>query len=92
MEGPLVSWLISLVTGAIGGNVAGAILKNLSLGPLGNTLAGLVGGGIGGQLLTAVLGSGAPAGIGGNVAGSGVGGIVIMAIVGFIKTKMAKKS
>jgi hypothetical protein len=40
MEGQVVSWLISLVTGGVGGNVAGALFKNLSLGTVGNTLAG----------------------------------------------------
>jgi hypothetical protein len=38
-----MQWIISLITGAIGGTAAGAIFKNLSLGPLGNTLSGLVG-------------------------------------------------
>lgn len=44
MEGSLVSWLISLATGAVGGNIGGALFKNLSLGTLGNTIAGVVGG------------------------------------------------
>ncbi|HTC15849.1 MAG TPA: hypothetical protein VK695_08620 [Steroidobacteraceae bacterium] len=93
MESQLVGWIISLITGGVGGNIAGAVLKNLSLGPLGNTIAGVVGGGLGGQILTALLGSGgAPPGILGNVAGSGVGGIVVMAVVGLIKNAMAKKS
>ena len=52
--------IIQLVTGALGGNVAGKLLKNLSLGTVGNTIAGLVGGGIGGQLL-GMLGIGAGA-------------------------------
>jgi hypothetical protein len=34
MENQLASWLISLITGGIGGNVAGALLKNFSLGPI----------------------------------------------------------
>ena len=57
----IVSLIIQLVTGAIGGNVAGAALKNYNLGPLGNSLAGIVGGGIGGQILSAVLGGSAGA-------------------------------
>jgi uncharacterized membrane protein YeaQ/YmgE (transglycosylase-associated protein family) len=91
MEGQLVSWLFSLITGAVGGNVAGAVLKNLSLGPVGNSIAGVVGGGLGGQLLTAALGSGGSPGILGNIAGSGIGGIVVMALVGVVKNAMAKK-
>ncbi len=89
MQGVLVNWIISLVTGAVGGNVAGAIFKKLSLGTLGNTIAGLIGGGVGGQLLGTILGASAPTGIGGNIAGSGVGGLVVMAVVGVIKNAMA---
>ena len=44
--------IIQLVSGAIGGNAAGAVLKNFNLGILGNTIAGLVGGGIGGQIIS----------------------------------------
>ena len=40
MENQLVSWIVSLITGGVGGNIAGALLKNLSLGVLGNTIAG----------------------------------------------------
>jgi uncharacterized membrane protein YeaQ/YmgE (transglycosylase-associated protein family) len=88
-----VEWIISLVTGAIGGNAAGAIFKNLSLGPLGNTLSGLVGGGVGTAILNAVTGSAAAPGgsVVGNIASSGVGSVVVMLIVGFIKSKMAAK-
>lgn len=68
MEGPLVSWLISLVTGAVGGNVAGATIKNLTLGTLGITIAGVVGG----QILNAVMGSSGSGSVAGNLAGSGV--------------------
>ncbi len=87
--------IIQLVLGAIGGNVGGALLKNLSLGPVGNSIAGIVGGGIGGQILNAVLSSGAAeaagSGMVGSIAGGGIGGIVVMAIVGLIKNAMAKK-
>ena len=61
-----MEWIISLITGAIGGNVAGAIFKNLTLGPLGNTLAGVVGGGVGAEILNALTGAG--------VGGGSVGG------------------
>ena len=52
------TWLpiiIQLISGAIGGNAAGAALKNQSLGTIGNSIAGIVGGGIGGQLLSAII-------------------------------------
>jgi uncharacterized membrane protein YeaQ/YmgE (transglycosylase-associated protein family) len=102
--GGIIGLIISLISGAVGGNIAGAVLKDQSLGALGNTIAGLIGGGVGGQILSAlglfgsaaVAGAGAPAGgldIGsliGNIAGSGVGGAILMMIVGFIKQIMAR--
>jgi uncharacterized membrane protein YeaQ/YmgE (transglycosylase-associated protein family) len=85
-----VEWIISLITGAVGGNVAGAIFKNLSLGPVGNTISGVLGGGIGAAILNAVAGSAAAGGgsVVSNIASSGVGSVVVMLIVGFIKSKM----
>ncbi|MDH3697548.1 MAG: hypothetical protein OER83_02635 [Flavobacteriaceae bacterium] len=87
--------IIQLVSGAVGGNVAGKLLKNLSLGTLGNSISGILGGGLGGYLL-GMLGLDAGggemdlSGILGSVAGGGVGGGVIMAIIGTIKNAMAK--
>ncbi len=83
------SLIIQLITGAVGGNIGGALLKNLSLGTVGNSIAGILGGGLGGQIL-GMLGAGG-GGMVGNVAGGGVGGIVLMAVVGLIKNAMAKK-
>jgi uncharacterized membrane protein YeaQ/YmgE (transglycosylase-associated protein family) len=53
----MIPLIIQLISGAVGGNIAGAILKNLNLGPIGNSIAGIVGGGIGGQLLNMVISS-----------------------------------
>jgi len=92
----LVSLLISLASGAAGGNIAGWLLKERSLGLIGNSLAGIFGGGIGASILQA-LGLIASAGIfdaeGGvdlvgllaNIASSGVGGAVLLLIVSFLK-------
>ena len=55
----ILGLIIQLIAGAVGGNIAGATLKNFSLGPIGNSLAGIVGGGIGGQILAALLGGAA---------------------------------
>ncbi|MCK0102639.1 hypothetical protein [Pseudohalocynthiibacter sp. F2068] len=92
--------LISLISGAIGGNVAGGLLKNLNQGTLVNSIAGILGGGIGGQLLgmigaggmaDAAAGSGMDLGaIVSQIAGGGVGGGVLLAIVGIVKKMMAK--
>ena len=91
MESQVVSWLISLVIGAIGGNAAGALFKKWSLGPIWNTVIGLVGGGLGGQILGALLGGGGPSGIVGNLLGSGVGSAVLLALIGWLRTALADK-
>ena len=93
----ITSLIIELISGAVGGNVAGAAMKENSLGTVGNSIAGIVGGGLGGTLLHSVLGGAAAGGgsmdmttILSNVAGGGVGGAILMAIIGIIKNKMAK--
>lgn len=94
----IVSLLIQLISGAVGGNVAGAMFKDINLGTLGNSLAGIVGGGLGGQILGALLGIGKAAAasnldigaIIGQIASGGVGGGLLMVIVGLIKQIVAK--
>ncbi len=93
--GNIVPLIIQLVSGALGGNVAGALLKKLSLGTLFNSLLGILGGGLGGQLLkllgVAATGSGTDlGGILASVAGGGVGGGILMAIIGAIKKAFSK--
>ena len=91
----IVSLIISLLSGAVGGNVAGAALKDQSLGTLGNSIAGIVGGGAGSLILQAL---GVAAGGGGldlgtllgNIASGGVGGGLVMVIIGIIKGALAK--
>ena len=56
--------IISLISGAAGGNIVGKLMKNLDLGPLGNSIAGIVGGGLGSQILGGLLGGGAGAAAG----------------------------
>jgi uncharacterized membrane protein YeaQ/YmgE (transglycosylase-associated protein family) len=89
--------IIQLISGAVGGNVIGKVLKNLDLGTLGNSLAGIVGGGLGGQLLGMMGAGGGEAAAGmdigsiiQSVASGGVGGGVLMAVVGVVKKMMAK--
>jgi hypothetical protein len=55
VSGTLINLIIQIVAGAIGGNAAGAALKDVGLGAAGNTIAGAIGGGVGGQILTALL-------------------------------------
>ena len=90
--------IIQLVAGALGGNAAGAMLKNLDLGVPGNSIAGLIGGGVGGQILVMLGGAGAAAAAGGmdvmsivsSLVSGGIGGGVLMAIVGVVKNMKAK--
>lgn len=49
----IVSFLISLISGAVGGNLAGSAMTQKNLGVLVNTIAGLVGGALGGYILQA---------------------------------------
>ena len=88
--------IISLISGAVGGNVAGGLLKNFNLGVVGNSIAGIVGGGLGGQILS-MVGAGGVAeggtdisGIIGSIASGGVGGGVLLAIVGMVRKVIAK--
>lgn len=91
----LLPLIIQLVSGAVGGNLAGALMKNFSLGPLWNSVVGILGGGLGGQLLGMLgLTTGAGdldlAGILGSVASGGVGGGVVMAVIGLIRKAISK--
>lgn len=58
----IISLIIEAISGAVGGNVAGAAMKENSLGTVGNFIAGIVGGGLGGTLLQMVMGSAATGG------------------------------
>lgn len=51
------SLVIQLVSGAVGGNAAGAAMKKLSLGTVGNSIVGILGGGVGGAVLLAIIGA-----------------------------------
>jgi len=87
--------IIQLISGAVGGNVAGSFLKNFSLGTIGNSIVGILGGGIGGQILAMVglnIGGGAMSlmGIIGTVLSGLVGGGVLLAIIGFIRKLIGK--
>ncbi|MCO5043897.1 MAG: hypothetical protein M9963_09525 [Kiritimatiellae bacterium] len=88
--------IINLISGAVGGNVAGALMKNKSLGTLGNSIAGLLGGGIGGAILKALgvsIGSGGTDlnSILGSIGSGGVGGAILLILVALIKGVVGKK-
>ena len=93
----VVALLIQLVAGATGGNIAGSLLRRMSLGPIGNTIAGMVGGGIGNVMLNGVLGPGQvaalavldPGAVIGEIAAAGVGGGVMMVLVGLLRQALS---
>jgi len=92
----IVSPIISLISGAVGGNIAGAAMKDKSLGVLGNSIAGIVGGGLGGTILLAMgafaqSGGGLDAGgIIGSIASGGIGGAILLVVISLIKSAMAR--
>ncbi len=94
----ILTLLIQLVSGAIGGNAAGSLKPNISLGTLGNTLAGLIGGGIGGQILQAALNLPSVAGGGAldpmalltQIVSGGASGGVALALVSLLRGLTAK--
>ena len=77
----MFSLIIQLISGAVGGNIAGAIMKNFTLRPIGNSIAGLVGGGIGGQLLSMLMSSGAASSAASAVAGTTSSGLDMSSIL-----------
>ena len=97
MSGTILNLIIQIVAGAIGGNAAGAALKDYNLGTLGNTIAGAIGGGLGGQLLHGLFPALAGAAnidagaIIGQLAAGGVSGGVLTLLVGLMKTMMSNQ-
>jgi len=86
----MMGMIISLLSGAAGGNIAGALMKKFSLGTVGNSVAGIAGGGLGGGILS-MLGVGGDAGsIVGSIASGGVGGGALMAIIGMVRGAMGR--
>lgn len=59
----IISLIIEAISGAIGGNVAGAAMKENSLGTVENSIAGIVGGGLGGVILQTIMGLRRPAAV-----------------------------
>lgn len=93
----IMTLLVNLVSGAVGGNIAGASFKDKSLGTLGNTLAGLVGGTAGTYILQAVnllssvgLSDMSVGQIAGNIGSSAVIGGIVTFVLGMIKNSMSK--
>lgn len=101
----IVPILVQLLAGAAGGNVVGQLAKSIQLGTAGNTIVGIIGGLAGTWLagiipgLDGLVSAGAAEGVAsgldlGALAGQGatglIGGGLLTAIVGAIKSAMAK--
>lgn len=103
----ILSLIISLISGAAGGNITGALISEKNMGTIANTVIGLLGGGVGDFILKAlgILASTGAAGAAGattgheldlaallaNIAGSGLSGGALTAIVAFIKDALSKR-
>lgn len=93
----MIELIISLASGALGGNLGAKVLKNFDQGTLVNSILGIVGGGLGGGILSSLTGGAVDAGsassIGGilsSVASGGVGGGLLLAVVGVVKNMLGK--
>jgi hypothetical protein len=100
MEGVMLELTLSLLAGALGGDGAAKLLKQVDPGVLWNSVAGILGGGLGAAIIAMLVGGAAPdsamasdaaLGIPGviNAALSGgVGGGALLAMVGLIGKAM----
>lgn len=100
----IVSTIIALISGAVGGNIAGAAMPQKNLGPIVNTIAGLIGGGAGEFILKAfgiISAATAPGAVAGgseldiaqivsSIAAGGVSGGALTAILTLIKDAIKK--
>lgn len=97
----MTSLIISLVSGAIGGNAAAKVLKGFDMGTMWNSVAGIVGGGLGGQIMgqlgidpgaasAAASGSMDIGSIVSQIGGGGIGGAVLLVVASYVKKMMAK--
>ena len=89
----LISLVVQIISGAVGGNLAGMSKQSLGTGL--NTLIGGVGGLVLGQIVSVLTGTSSGealdvAAVGSNIVGGGIGGLVLTWVVGFIKQKLAK--
>jgi len=96
----IVSLIIQLVSGAVGGNVAGRANSKFNMGGAGNSIVGAIGGLVLGQIIQRLTGGAITAdqaaaatqgldiaGIITSLIGGGAGGAVLSAIVGMLKNR-----
>jgi uncharacterized membrane protein YeaQ/YmgE (transglycosylase-associated protein family) len=90
-----VNLIITLISGAVGGNAAGAALSEQSLGTFGNSIAGILGGGISAAILQTMgigMGSGGAdlGALAAQVFSGGLGGGFLMVLIALIRGTAAK--
>jgi uncharacterized membrane protein YeaQ/YmgE (transglycosylase-associated protein family) len=92
MSGTLINLIIQIIAGVIGGNAAGAMLKNYTLGAVGNTIAGAIGGAVGGQLLqdlaptlASMANNNDIGALIGQIVAGGAGGAILAVLAGVMK-------
>ena len=92
----LLPLLIQIVTGVLGGQAIGAVLKQAAMGQLPKLLAGGIGGVAGGTLLSGLLGGADPAaagalgGMASDVIGGAGGGAILTGLLGAVMGGMKK--
>jgi hypothetical protein len=92
--------ILNLVSGTFGGNVVGRLIGSLNQGTIINSIAGILGGGLGGSIL-GMFGAPDMAGMAGDAVGMDIGALlgqvasgvavvggVLLALVGFVRSKM----
>lgn len=87
--------IIHLISGALGGNLAGRLIPNYSIGFVGNSIAGILGGGLGGWILGMLGFVSSDSGLDlfamlGNIVGGALGGGLIMVVLGILKKAFVK--
>lgn len=100
----IVNLIISLISGAVGGNIGGAAVSEKNLGAIANTILGLLGGGLGDFILQALgiisstaVNGGTPAAdldistILANIGVSGASGGILTAVIALIKDALQKQ-
>lgn len=90
----IMGLIVNAVSGAVGGNISGAALKEKSLGTIGNTIAGAVGGTAATYILQAVgmlssmgLADMSVGSIASEAGVTAIFGAIVTAVIGFIKNK-----
>lgn len=79
-----INMLISLLSGIVGGNIAGLMMKEKDLGWIGNSIIGFFGGGIGAAILKALIGLSHTGSVAVQGAATGAPGLDIGSIIGDI--------